>query len=206
MVVPNLVSNQFNESLSANLKSCPLEKALSYQNDDIVYKFLEQYDISFDEANDIFLETKKWLWLCGQPTTEKLHMSESLWILDEMWHNFVLFTREYTNYCHDCFGKYIHHAPTPQSEKEQRKKQYEQNPTDAIEKQAQSQRQQYTLIYDKLGQATLLKWFVEYPVKYGKDFFNHHRKSMPFNWKPTPEFQALAAHLQAGQKVVITKK
>lgn len=31
--------------------------------------------------------------------------------IDEVWHNHILFTRDYTNDCQAIFGKYIHHNP-----------------------------------------------------------------------------------------------
>ncbi len=32
--------------------------------------------------------------------------------VDEAWHQFILFTRSYTSFCNEAFGKYIHHRPT----------------------------------------------------------------------------------------------
>jgi hypothetical protein len=31
--------------------------------------------------------------------------------VDHAWHGFILFTREYTDFCQDVFGFYLHHAP-----------------------------------------------------------------------------------------------
>jgi hypothetical protein len=65
-------------------------------------------------------------------------------------------------------------------------------------------RQLFEFIYDKLGQETLIKWFVEYSVRYGKDFFKSRYKMDSFG-EFDQEFQALAAHLQAGRKIVLKK-
>ena len=32
--------------------------------------------------------------------------------IDTGWHTFILYTREYTAFCHSIAGEYIHHAPT----------------------------------------------------------------------------------------------
>lgn len=32
-------------------------------------------------------------------------------VVDDFWHEFILFTRDYTRYCQQHFGKYIHHQP-----------------------------------------------------------------------------------------------
>src|SRR4051812_27533059 len=31
--------------------------------------------------------------------------------VDKMWHTFILFTREYSAFCHSKFGRFIHHVP-----------------------------------------------------------------------------------------------
>src|SRR5262245_40287193 len=48
----------------------PLAQALQYKNEAIVHKFLESYALSFEEASDLFEETKKWLWLSTCWTVE----------------------------------------------------------------------------------------------------------------------------------------
>ena len=30
---------------------------------------------------------------------------------DRAWHEFILFTRDYEQYCQECFGRFIHHEP-----------------------------------------------------------------------------------------------
>ncbi len=40
----------------------------------------------------------------------RLHLSPTKDI-DEVWHNHILFTREYTRDCLEIFGKYLHHNP-----------------------------------------------------------------------------------------------
>ena len=32
-------------------------------------------------------------------------------MIDETWHVFVLFTKEYTDFCNEYCGGYVHHAP-----------------------------------------------------------------------------------------------
>jgi hypothetical protein len=32
--------------------------------------------------------------------------------VDEVWHTFILFTRDYTSFCNDVFGNYLHHQPS----------------------------------------------------------------------------------------------
>ncbi|MBV0934897.1 TauD/TfdA family dioxygenase [Marinobacterium weihaiense] len=40
-------------------------------------------------------------------------------IIDEFWHQFLTFSYEYKSWCHDNYGRYIHHVPTPSYERNQ---------------------------------------------------------------------------------------
>lgn len=33
--------------------------------------------------------------------------------VDNLWHTFLLFTKEYADFCEKCSGRFIHHAPKP---------------------------------------------------------------------------------------------
>jgi len=35
--------------------------------------------------------------------------------VDEAWHEFILMTRQYSDFCHHAFGRYLHHAPAGQT-------------------------------------------------------------------------------------------
>ena len=102
--------------------NCTEEAALDFDGEQIIYKFRESFDMSHEAALDIFTETKRWLWLCAIEISEirdgvkkgsvvKIPVKSSLIIIDEMWHTFILFTRDYTKYCHDKFGFFINHYP-----------------------------------------------------------------------------------------------
>lgn len=180
-------------------QSCSLSKALSYDNDEVVKRFVQLYDISGDEASDIFVETKKWLWLASQVESHAIAIIDPLLIIDEMWHNFVLFTLDYTRYCLDCFGRYIHHLPTTQREKDRRKLQLKEDPTRAKEEQMLRLHRQCALIITKLGSATLLKWFVDYPERYNEQFFNNRRKFVSLSYVPPASLKTLASYFTAGR-------
>ena len=37
-------------------------------------------------------------------------------VVDDAWHQFILFTGEYTRFCKEAFGDYFHHKPYPKNE------------------------------------------------------------------------------------------
>lgn len=74
----------------------------------VLAKHIEDYSVSPDTANEILVELKRWLTLCV------LHPENAYATggkVDEMWHTFILFTKDYARFCHDIAGAFIHHAP-----------------------------------------------------------------------------------------------
>ncbi|WNB18485.1 glycine-rich domain-containing protein [Marivirga arenosa] len=149
-----------------------LLSALDSEDDNIIIQgFMERYSVSCDEATEILNETKKWLWLASENIKEKkgfrLFIDNSLMIIDEMWHNFILHTRLYQKFCHEKLNTFIHHEPTPASEKvigfdsEAEKQKFEKNQEEKLS-------QQLSYIYDKLGPETLTKWYEEFPEKFNQ--------------------------------------
>ena len=114
---------------------CSLEQALAYRDDQILYKFQERWDVSFEEASELFEETKKWLWLQvaarKQPGSPPMAMTVSLAMVDEMLHTFILFTREYIQYCDKNYGVYLHHAPMTKKAKDAQMERFKKDRTDA---------------------------------------------------------------------------
>jgi hypothetical protein len=138
-------------------------QALSYQNEEIVASFRRTYDVSLEEAQQLFEDTKKWLWLCGtRPRSMRLTVFGPMKLLDEMWHTFILFTREYTEYCMENFGFYVHHAPTTRAEADQYRQRAAVNPEETHARLREERREMMLLVHDELGEDTLRRWFGEY--------------------------------------------
>ncbi len=158
-----------------------LERALDYRADHIVHKFLERFDIPFEEAADLFEETKKWLWLATVEDHPVMMITNDLILLDEMWHTFVLFTREYAEFCTKHLGRFVHHQPTTQAEIDQNHRDYAEDPESFSASWNEKLRLELEFIADQLGQDTVFKWFVEYPRRYGASFFERAAKPIALN-------------------------
>lgn len=92
------------------------EEVLDYQHPELIERLVEKCGMPLDFAEESFFETKRFLWLCGtEESAQPLAPTEPI---DEVWHNFLLFTREYQTFCQRFFGFFIHHVPLPQSEVE----------------------------------------------------------------------------------------
>lgn len=64
---------------------------------------------SADEATSLFSEVKKYLVLCEVHRASTIPMFSRR--VDEVWHQFVLFTAHYDAFARSYFGKFVHHNP-----------------------------------------------------------------------------------------------
>ncbi len=149
---------------------CSLEQALAYRNDQILYKFQERWSVSFEEASELFEETKKWLWLQVaarlRPGSPPLAMTVALAMVDEMLHTFILFTREYIQYCDENYGVYLHHTPMTKKQKDAQLERFHEDPEAMLAAEAKFLSDMYSFTYELLGEETVVKWYSQYPAKY----------------------------------------
>lgn len=146
---------------------------LQYRNEDVLSRFTDLFEVTEAEAEDIFTETKKFLFICRQPG---VFIPDELLIVDEMWHNFILFTATYQDFCTHYFGGYLHHTPASKAEKAKHK--------EALAANVQATRTAFneklaklmSVTYDQLGRDTVVKWFQQYPAQYSKQAIKNLRK------------------------------
>src|SRR5262245_57347806 len=68
----------------------------------------EGYVRSTDRAIALFREVKRYIVLC-ELTNQSWEMYSTC--VDEAWHQFLLYSREYTDWCNRFIGHFVHHAP-----------------------------------------------------------------------------------------------
>jgi len=155
-----------------NKNIMPLEEVLAYENEDVIYSFTEKYDIAYEEAYSIFTETKKWLWACyyrkKDPKYSDIHMSidDSILIIDKMWHNFILFTQPYHEFCYKYFSQFLNHKPTTYRDKQRLEKSLNENRDEVLNKEIERRQKQLSYLYDILGEETIKKWYIDYSSQY----------------------------------------
>lgn len=151
----------------------PIQAISQYRNQDVVDRFVVEYDVSPCEGNLIFEETLKWVWLCAQARSDRdsgidvptLVMDRYLQVLDEMWHHFILFTKDYSDFCELHFGFVVHHFPTPVRVKALRRQSLQNDPA-VVRSTLEHRRRQFRYIYDKLGPSTLELWYGDFATRY----------------------------------------
>ncbi|MFT4017544.1 MAG: hypothetical protein QM668_11320 [Agriterribacter sp.] len=155
------------------LNPTQLQDMLSYRNEDILSRFTDMFEVTGEEAMDIFQETKKFLYVCQ---VDGVFIPDDLLIVDEMWHNFILFTKEYHAFCNRYFNRYFHHLPASKAEKEEQKRKNLEDPESARSMYLQKLEHVISTVYDHLGEATVIKWFQQYPATYSKENIKLLRK------------------------------
>lgn len=155
----------------------PLCEVLAYRNIQVVQAFRARFDVTPAEARELFTETCRWLWLCARWRAEHrgarrpipLAIDGALRMLDEMWHTFLLFTRDYARFCEAYLGGFLHHVPTPPDAKARYRRRAAQQPARARQAELRRLTRQCAFVHAHLGQETLSKWYEEFPRRYPPD-------------------------------------
>jgi hypothetical protein len=99
------------DSRLASVEPLDARAALDYEAPFVIEKLLKDHVAdTADEAQELFAEVKRYLVLHEIDRTKTWKMYSLR--VDEAWHEFVLFTYEYTAFCAKYFGRYLHHSPS----------------------------------------------------------------------------------------------
>lgn len=84
-----------------------LNRVMAFQFDPLVYRMVDKYHWTEAKSRECFEDLKRFLYMAviaDMPVapTEKL---------DEMWHNFILYTLDYAEFCTTHLGLFVHHRP-----------------------------------------------------------------------------------------------
>jgi hypothetical protein len=154
-----------------------LEDVLAYRNEEVVYRFTQDHGVSLDDAEELFTETKRWLWLCchqrraserGEGRYVAVPLLSEARAVDLMWHTFLLFTRDYAAFCEKYFGFFVHHNPQTRKEAEDWQTQLDSDRQGALRERKAVLKPAYELIYDVLGKDVLIRWVEEYPKRFSE--------------------------------------
>jgi hypothetical protein len=73
-------------------------------------KLLETYpNLSDKEIFQIMLGLRQYFHICNMAGNHFVSMPSQ--VVDVAWHEFILFTRQYQQFCHSAFGRFLHHTP-----------------------------------------------------------------------------------------------
>lgn len=151
------------------MKLPSLNELLQYKNPLVIQRFQRNFPKYHDQAETLFTDLLKYLWLCVKYDNEKrlspddptlnfnCFMHKEMIIIDEMWHTFILITKEYAAFCDHYFGEFIHHIPEVGDgnreivRTDEEKALFENDLTLFL-----------SYVYDHLGEETVRSWFGVY--------------------------------------------
>ena len=65
--------------------------------------------LSEDDAGRVLEALREWFLACFHARGKMMGMPSR--VVDDAWHEFILMTRLYTQFCKTAFGRYLHHTP-----------------------------------------------------------------------------------------------
>ena len=86
----------------------PLSDVLAYTNTDVVERIAKDNNLSPQDADEILTDTLRFLYLAGATDAANLAPTKEI---DMGWHAFLMFTKDYADFCHQNLGRFVHHAP-----------------------------------------------------------------------------------------------
>jgi hypothetical protein len=89
-----------------------LEAVMAYQFDPLIHRMMDQRGWKEEKVMSVFEDLKRFLFLCAVSETPIVPTR----VIDEMWHDFILFTEDYAMFCQSFLGKFIHHRPRRRDE------------------------------------------------------------------------------------------
>lgn len=92
---------------AAGYDAALLDRVMKFRHVGLLYRFQDKLGTTPEEAEKLFNDMKQFLFLAGT-VSGPLAPPEKI---DEAWHNFILFTKDYQEFCRRYFGKFIHHVP-----------------------------------------------------------------------------------------------
>jgi hypothetical protein len=140
-----------------------LQDLLNYTHPCSLKVYQRNYPDNKLNAEQALTELLKYLWLAhkhtidiqNNPSDESLKfrcvMLQSMLEIDQMWHEFILHTKDYTEFCQHYFGAYVHHQPDV----------FENLPVSLSVATTETEKI-LPYVYDHLGEQTLRVWFADY--------------------------------------------
>lgn len=140
-----------------------LEALLTFRHRGSIRTYMRTYATEEATAEQLFIEMLKYLWISSKhrsdlketPADPSLQfnfvMHQEMRDIDNMWHGFILYTQEYTDFCQRYFGGYLHHVPDVAEGLKPSDDEFARDMTNYL-----------SYVYDHLGEATVRTWFSAY--------------------------------------------
>lgn len=89
-------------------------KTMIFPMDTVIARYVRDEKITEEAAREHERELKRYLVLCAAYPEESLGMKGPA---DNLWHTFIMYTKEYARFCREIAGRFIHHSPSSEEDK-----------------------------------------------------------------------------------------
>lgn len=140
-----------------------LSELLTYRHQQVIKSYLRTFQVGEEVAVALFNDMLQYLWISVKHQQEKQQqphnpdldfsfvMHQEMRPIDEMWHNFILYTKDYQDFCSHYFGQFIHHYPDIAEH------------SVPLEQEFSIELEKYlNYLYENLGEETVLRWFAQH--------------------------------------------
>lgn len=139
---------------------CHLNDILKYEHAGAVNRFKREHPQKAERAETIFKDLMRFFWGTKKheedrrisPSDKNLDfvfiMDQEMREIDQMWHVFLLYTRDYAAFCQKYFGQFLHHQPDLVPVFERQGFEFEANLERFL-----------SYCYDVFGEVTVRRWF-----------------------------------------------
>jgi len=94
---------------------CSKAEVIAYQLPELVERFENKLKLKNVEAKLLFADLLQFLFLCGSNLGRGPLAPPPK--IDDAWHEFLMFTGQYADFCYKYFGGFIHHVPQNRAQK-----------------------------------------------------------------------------------------
>ncbi len=89
----------------------PVNEITSYRHERLIQRHAQDHEVTLTTAEERFAELKKFMTVCAMKPGPKISSPQ----VDLMWHSFLLYTKDYAQFCSAYLGRFINHAPFEES-------------------------------------------------------------------------------------------
>lgn len=99
--------------MKTQIQNETVHRAMDYSLNDVIARYARDYELSYEDAERHVFELRRFLALCAMNDGPAYGMRGQI---DKAWHTFLMFTRDYAEFCQVVAGKFLHHQPNTGSE------------------------------------------------------------------------------------------
>jgi hypothetical protein len=139
-----------------------LEEIIKYRHPQVIRRFCKEHPEMAINSDLIFEDLMRFFWAskCHEedkkqypqkPELDFIYiMDEEMKGIDQMWHVFLLYTQDYSDFCYKYFGKFLHHLPDL----------VDPEPTQADTTRFETNLEKFlSYTYDVLGEDVIRRWY-----------------------------------------------